>query len=192
VRNLDGTVVDFVDPARADAATPQRIEQDARYMDCIDCHNRASHRYPPVEELLDQALFEGVISSELPFIKDQALNAVGDTSQAVGSEQYQQALTRIDGIKEFYRTQHADVFNRAGATVDQAVTTIKSIYQRSVFPRMNVAPSTYVSLNNHDGCFRCHGKLVGASPSNQGQMVGNACTTCHIDAPLDLALTEQP
>lgn len=187
VRDLDGSVVDYVAPDRKGTAAPANFLHDARYMDCIDCHNRASHRYPPVEDLLDQALYEGVISRDLPFVKDQALNAVGDTSKPVNAEAYRQALARIDGIKDFYRTQHADVYARMGAEVDDAVAAIKAIYQRSVFPRMNVTPNTYVSLSNHAGCFRCHGKLVGNSAGVEGRTVSNDCTTCHVDAPRELA-----
>lgn len=190
VRNLDGSVVDYADPAHSAEVTPDVIQRDSRFMDCIDCHNRASHRYPPVEELVDQALYEGVIDKTLPYIKDQAMNALGDTSQPVSSEQYQQALQRVEGIPDYYQREHADIFASNSEKVQQAVEVLKDIYQRSIFPRMNVTPSTYVSLNNHTGCFRCHGKLVGTSPGVEGQMVSNDCQTCHLPAPEELSVVQ--
>mgnify|MGYP000116586631 FL=1 len=60
-----------------------------------------------------------------------------------------------------------------------AAGTLLSIYDRNVFPEMNVSWDTYPSNIGHrywQGCFRCHdGKHVAAD----GQVLSRECNLCH-------------
>ncbi|MHB1161959.1 MAG: NapC/NirT family cytochrome c, partial [Chloroflexota bacterium] len=160
VEKPDGTVDEFVLPDKQAQVTPERIKSDERFMDCIDCHNRAAHNFAPYEEEVDRAMLEGTISPRIPFIKQQAAQAVGKIDQSVGEEQYQATLQRLDGIEDFYRTQQTQVYAQYQSEIKQAVAELKEIYQRTVFPHMQVTHSTYPDWMGHDGCLRCHGKLV--------------------------------
>ena len=54
--------------------TPEAIAKaEKRKMDCVDCHNRASHDFRNPEEALDEALSLGQIAADLPFIKREGL-----------------------------------------------------------------------------------------------------------------------
>ena len=54
------------------AIAPDRL----RTMDCVDCHNRATHIYGDPEGAVDAALAAGRISTELPYAKKVALGAL--------------------------------------------------------------------------------------------------------------------
>ena len=45
-------------------------------MDCVDCHNRATHIYAEPEVALNAALNEGRISRELPYAKKVGMGAL--------------------------------------------------------------------------------------------------------------------
>ncbi len=179
VEKPDGSVDEYALPEKQAEVTPERIQQDQRFMDCIDCHNRAAHHFEPIPNEIDRAMAEGAISADIPFIKQQAVRAIGDVGAAVNQEQYNQALKRIADIEAFYQTQQADVYARMGDQIRKAVDEIGNIYTRSVFPHMNVTPSTYPEWRGHEGCFRCHGKLVGTRGSAVGQTISSQCLNCH-------------
>src|SRR5690242_13493349 len=46
---------------------------ELRTMDCIDCHNRPSHRYTPPNEAVNLTLRLGHIDPTLPWIKSNAV-----------------------------------------------------------------------------------------------------------------------
>lgn len=179
VEKPDGTVDEFALPDRQAEVTPQRIEREERFMDCIDCHNRTAHHFAPVQEEVDRAMLEGRINSKIPFIKQQVMQAVGEIGQSISEEEYREALGRIDSIDAFYRIQQPQVYAEHQAEIGQAVAEAKRIYQRTVFPHMRVTPSTYPDWVGHDGCMRCHGKLVGIQGEAKGRTIGADCQTCH-------------
>ncbi len=58
-------------------ATPEQLAAgEHRVMDCMDCHNRPTHTFQLPDEALDQAMSRRLISTDLPFIKKQALAAL--------------------------------------------------------------------------------------------------------------------
>jgi nitrate/TMAO reductase-like tetraheme cytochrome c subunit len=61
--------------------------QPERLMDCIDCHNRAAHKIPAPDQLVDEALTAGLLEAELPYLKQQALRLLGqDGSQPTATQ----------------------------------------------------------------------------------------------------------
>lgn len=182
VEKPDGSVDEYVLADRRDEVTPERIQSEQRFMDCIDCHNRAAHHFAPVEDEVDRAMHEGSISPDIPFIKQQAMKAIGEVGPQVSQEQHQATLKRIDEIESYYRTQQPQVYASHGPEIKQAVAELKSIYRRSVFPDMRVTPNTYPDWVGHDGCYRCHGKLVGSAGEATGKTIGASCLSCHYPA----------
>ena len=63
---------------------------DSRSMDCVDCHNRATHIYEDPSKAIDTRIRTGLLSRELPFLKKQGLAAI--------SAGYANQKSAMDGI----------------------------------------------------------------------------------------------
>lgn len=153
----------FVEEARANG--------EIRKLDCIDCHNRAAHYIPYPEQAVDQAIANGLISAELPYIRRTAV-AILETSFASEDE----AFTAIEKLKEDYKSSSQE-------QVTQAIETIKEIYITTHFPDMNLDWKTNPNNERHKptmGCFRCHD---GNHITNQGdgneEAISVKCNLCH-------------
>ena len=144
-----------------------------RRMDCIDCHDVVAHRIEPsVEHAVDRAIASGAVSTSLPFVRREAvklMQAKYDTTDA--------ALSAIDqGLRGFYKAQSGQV---DGAALERAVTALGTVYQRNVFPTMNVTFGTYPDNLGHTsslGCFRCHD---GSLTAKDGSGITSDCESCH-------------
>ncbi len=162
-------------------ADRSEVHPEVRTMDCVDCHNRATHIYRDPERAVDEALAAGRISGDLPFAKKVALGALlGNWGQDKAA-----ALQAIDD--EVRGTYLRGDFTRpiAGGDVDAMVEALQGIYARNIFPQMNVTWNTYPNHIGHRdgaGCFRCHNKDM---VDEQGQAVPYDCTLCHSLLALD-------
>lgn len=172
VQRQDGTRATYTSK---DHPLPAGGGQPEREMDCMDCHNRPTHIFNPPEVSLDQALAAGRISRDLPWVKKVAFDAL--------TGQYPSREAAHDGIRDalttFYREKHPDLDRRAPGAVAQAVAAVTAIYDRSVFPHMNVTWKTYPTNIGHrdwPGCFRCHD---GRHVSAEGRVLTTTCTVCH-------------
>lgn len=146
-----------------------------RVMDCMDCHNRPSHGFLPPDQAVDKALGNGVIDSTIPWIKKvvvEALTASYPDNKAAEKE-------ICNRIFNYYATNHPKIYAERYNDIRQAVTMAVGIYNRSVFPGMNIDWRTYpenIGHRNWPGCFRCHdGKHV----TKTGKALSNECTICH-------------
>jgi formate-dependent nitrite reductase cytochrome c552 subunit len=146
-----------------------------RVMDCMDCHNRPTHAFQMPEGAVDQAMNEGRISPDLPFIKKKAVEAL----KANYPDRSTGAAAIASAINTFYRTNYPDVYAQHRAQVETATQQVQAIYLRNIFPDMKVTWGTYPNNIGHAdflGCFRCHD---GSHTSVDGQTIPNDCTTCH-------------
>lgn len=147
-----------------------------RTMDCVDCHNRATHIYQDPAIVVDEKMKAGLIDPELPFIKGQAVSAL--------TREFPSYPASDEGIRNhiegFYQRKYPDVTRKKLAEVDQAVTALQSIYRRNIHPYMNITWGTYPSFighqSNEDGCFRCHNQNL---VSDDGAVIDHDCTMCH-------------
>ncbi len=166
----DGTVTEFV----VDGVTRESLAgREVRTMDCVDCHNRPSHRFAPsAERAVDAALANGLLPRELPFVRREAVAALGDT--------YADKASAEAGLERRLRAYYASA--PAGATpalVDRAVAGVKRIYTHNVFPAMRVTWGTHPNHLGHTdspGCFRCHDE---AHKAPDGRTISQDCTLCH-------------
>lgn len=154
------------------AADIARAEK--RKMDCVDCHNRASHNFRRPAEALDEALAAGLIPADLPAIKQQGV-AVLEQSYKTEAE----AAQAIAAVAEYYKNAYPDVYNNRQADVQKAVAELQAIFDRSAFPFMNVTWESHPNNIGHKdfpGCFRCHdGKHLSAD----NQAIRLECNICH-------------
>jgi hypothetical protein len=155
--------------------TPTDIARaEKRKMDCVDCHNRATHIFRSPAEALDDALTRGVLPADLPAIKQQGM-AVLDKTYATEAE----AAQAVAAVEDFYKTQYADVYARREADVKKAVAGLQTIFDTTQFPFMEVDWQTHPNNIGHKdfpGCFRCHD---GKHLSKDNQAIRLECNVCH-------------
>jgi len=170
VTRPDGSSEEFVAEGVTRGQAPAGTR---RRMDCIDCHNVVAHRVEPsAEHAVDRAIASGAVSASLPYVRRESvklMQAKYDSTDA--------ALAAIDqGLRGFYKAQSGAV---DAAALDRAVSALKVVYQRNVFPTMNVTFGTYPDNLGHTsspGCFRCHD---GSLTAKDGTSITTDCESCH-------------
>ncbi len=177
VEDNNGELTEYIDPQNATEITPQLIEDEKRLMDCMDCHNRATHIFRSPDELIDTALTQGKIDQDLPFIKREGLNALDPPNPSLD-----QAITKVEAVKEFYRTSYPQIYEEKEPALDAAIEELKEIARLTTFPDMKISWETYIDNSGHlesPGCFRCHGKLVATTGDQEGKIIDASCDSCH-------------
>ncbi len=163
---------------------PEDWHAEARPMDCVDCHNRATHIYQDPEAAVDQALASGAIDPSLPFAKKAALGAL----TGGGYPDKAQARQGIDReVRGFYLRDMDRADLATSPRVDAMVDALGAIYDRNIFPAMSVTWNTYPSHlghRNEGGCFRCHNKDM---VDQDGLSISYDCTLCHSILAMDSA-----
>ncbi len=149
---------------------------ESRSMDCVDCHNRATHVYEDPERAVDERIASGAIDRDLPFVKRQALAALtGDYADEAAANA---GIT--NAVAGWYRANYPDLMGEFADGIDRTVAALQAAWSRNVHPGMNVEWGAYPSHLGHDGdgngCFRCHNKDM---VDEQGEAVPYDCTLCH-------------
>jgi nitrate/TMAO reductase-like tetraheme cytochrome c subunit len=168
--NPDGSVTEYVS---SDWKGP--VKGVTRQMDCMDCHNQATHVFQTPQDAINEAMQDGSPSPALPFIHKKGMELI----QAQYSSQADAAAKITSGLQDFYRTQYSGLWNGQHGQVDSAAKTLVAIYNRNVFPNMKVTWGTYPNNIGHNafpGCFRCHD---GSHTSKDGKTISNDCALCH-------------
>ncbi len=174
----DGTMVEYADASKAAEISPDLIAKEKRLMDCMDCHNRATHVFNSPEKLIDTAFVQGKLDASLPYLKREAMSALDPVNDSLDA-----AFARVESIRDFYRVSYPNVYAASRAAVDRAVTVLQEVARLTTFPHMKVDWKSYVNHSAHSaespGCFRCHGKLVATSGPTAGKPVDAGCESCH-------------
>ena len=170
-RNADGS-----ETAYAASALKGTVPQgERRVMDCIDCHNRASHTFVTAEEALNRAMADGAVSPSLPWVHKEglALLKADYSSQAEAQAKIPLAL------EAFYRSGNPSVLAAKSDLVKHAGETLATLYSQNVFPAMKVTWGTHPNHIGHmsyPGCFRCHD---GDHNAKDGTAITQDCAACH-------------
>ncbi len=140
-----------------------------REMDCMDCHNRPSHTFEMPERAVDRAMAAGLISARLPFVKKRAVEML---KAKYGSRE--EAARRIpENFAAFYKSGFP------APEVNAAAAATVAIYDRNIFPEMNVTWGKYPNNIGHEdfpGCWRCHDSNHTAQG---GATITQDCSACH-------------
>jgi hypothetical protein len=155
--------------------TPEALSRyEQRKMDCLDCHNRASHDFRRPSEAVNEAIAAGVLPADLPFLKAQA-TAVLEKQYATEEE----GAAAIAAIETYYQNEQPQVYAERGPEIKSAVSTLQDIFDRTQFPFMNVTWQSHENNIGHKdfpGCFRCHdGKHLSAD----NEAIRLECNICH-------------
>ena len=170
----NGKTVEYV--AEDGTATPELLARgERRLMDCMDCHNRPTHAFELPERAVDQALYEGRISTQLPYIKKKAVEVLRAdyTDRESARQKIAVALT------DYYKASYPDVYRSHRGLLEAAVDQVQKIYLRNVFPEMKLFWGSHPNNIGHEdflGCFRCHD---GQHRSKDGRDITQDCTACH-------------
>jgi nitrate/TMAO reductase-like tetraheme cytochrome c subunit len=173
VTGADGQVTEY-QVTDNPLAAEERASLPQGQMDCLDCHNRATHDFRNPEEWVNELMASGQIDSGLPYVKREAMRLLTtpyDTQEA--------GLAAMDGLVQFYQSQYPSVYANQEQAVQDAVATLQDVYEHTTFPSMNLTWASYPDNLGHTdfpGCFRCHD---GAHVSAQGESIPNNCTLCH-------------
>jgi nitrate/TMAO reductase-like tetraheme cytochrome c subunit len=158
---------------------------EKRQMDCIDCHNRATHIFQNPAEALDDAMSRGLIAADLPYIKEQGV-AVLEQKYATVAE----GEAAIASVEDYYRTEHPDVYASREEDIKRAVAELRAIFGLTQFPATGADWETHKNNIGHKdfpGCFRCHD---GKHLSSDNQAIRLECNLCHTIP--EVALPGQP
>jgi nitrate/TMAO reductase-like tetraheme cytochrome c subunit len=169
----------FVDPTMVGELTAEQISTERRLMDCIDCHNRATHVFFSPEELVDAAMVEGSIDKELPFIKKEITSILYPPNPSL-----EDAYTALESIRDFYQNNYPQVFDAKRDAIEKAIVEAKNVARLTTFPHMQVTWESYQDNAAHQtspGCFRCHGKLVEKTSEGTGPTINVDCDLCHVE-----------
>ena len=148
---------------------------EERTMDCVDCHNRATHIYEDPEKAVDARILTGEIDRSIPYIKKIGLKAI-----LSNYNNYELADRAIEsGVTGFYRDNMPGILRSKRREIAAAVTSLQKIFRRNVHPYMNVYWNTYLDHSGHGGdtgCFRCHNQNL---VNEDNKPINHDCTTCH-------------
>jgi hypothetical protein len=146
-----------------------------RTMDCMDCHNRPSHKYQPPARFIDNALLIGDIPSELPYVKFVTMRFLKDPFTDRDT-----ALTYLrDSINYYYKTNLPEVYKTKKSLIDKTIAGVTTAFNNNVFPNMRVTWEAYPDHIGHlesNGCFRCHS---GTHKTSKGKVISKDCNLCH-------------
>jgi len=167
---VNGRATDYV---TSDAKKVEGVA--SREMDCMDCHNRPSHTFDLPDRALDRAMNAGQISASLPFAKKTALEIL-----KVNYRSRDEAAQRIPAdFEKFYQDKYPAVWSQHRPEVTSSAQQVLGIWQRNVFPDMNVTWGKYplnIGHTDFPGCFRCHD---ASHTAKNGDAITQDCGACH-------------
>jgi hypothetical protein len=172
LKDKDGRIHEF---RTAEVTDAQIASGERRHMDCVDCHNRPTHAFfASPERAVDAAIARGAISPDVPFARQQAVEALKTTYTDRPTAEREIARR----LRAFYSANAALAPSHGGA-LDDLVRTTQFLYSRNVFPAMNVTFGTHPANLGHTdapGCFRCHDDL---HKTTDGRVIRQDCDLCH-------------
>jgi hypothetical protein len=169
----DGRTVEYSDVTNP--LTQEEIDAaEKKTMDCVGCHNRVGHPFPSPEDLVDEAMAEGRLSTNLPFAKERMLGLLtGDY------DNQEEALAEVGQVRAQYEAEFPEITAAFPEEIDQAEELAKELTKRLVFEEPGVTWESFPDHNGHKdfaGCFRCHD---GKHLTDDGESIRLHCNICH-------------
>ena len=173
VINDDGSFTEYIDlESDLDPAdiNPEELEE----MDCITCHNRITHLVLTPEDTVDQLLTRGEISTEIPEIRQKAVEVYSNIYETT-----EKGINGIAGLSGYYKQYYPDFYAQNQNLIDAAIFELQEAYARSVFPEQKSDWNSHANNIGHQdtpGCFRCHG---GKHLNSELAAIRLECNLCH-------------
>ncbi len=140
-----------------------------RTMDCMDCHNRPSHKFRSPNQSVDLAMANGRIDPAIPWAKKNVVDAL--------VKEYATRDEAAEKIGAYLREKYPD-----DKRVDSLVKEAQTIYAANFFPEMKADWRAYPDHIGHkdwNGCFRCHDGEHKTSDGKES-IKASDCNACHI------------
>ncbi|MBI5879130.1 MAG: NapC/NirT family cytochrome c [Chloroflexi bacterium] len=172
--DADGRATTYTEGGKPVSAFELGMYKKVR-MDCLDCHNRLAHDFREPTALMDQALAQGRINPNIPFIRKKGVEFLkgGYTSQ----DEADRALALVE---LYYRKQFGDYYDKNRAVIQTALSAIRQEYVKAVFPEFSTDWTAHPSNMGHlesPGCFRCHDG--NHTTPDKAQSIPLKCSLCH-------------
>ena len=148
---------------------------EKRTMDCMDCHNRPSHKYLSAPNFIDNAMVSGLIPNNLPYIKMAAMEALKVSYNTKDSAHIE--IKNV--VTNYYKDELSGAYDNELQRISKAIVAIQGAYDQNVFPFMKVEATKYLDHIGHlesDGCFRCHSDRHKTA---SGETISRNCDLCH-------------
>ena len=154
---------------------------DKSVMDCSDCHNRAGHPFRNPDELVDAALADGRLSSDLPFVKARVIELLEqdfeteEEARELVTAAWDQYQEDFPGLAE----DNPEAWANALEFLEERQEFMVNLMLRSRFLDDEVSWRSFPDNLGHKldpGCFRCHG---GNLQDQAGTPITVNCTNCH-------------
>ena len=169
----DGRTIEYNDVT--EPLTPEEIDEaETKTMDCVDCHNRVGHPFPPPEDLVDRAMAEGSLSPELPYAKQLMLDLI---TASYGSQE--EALEAVEEVKGQYAETYPEIVAQYPEEIEAAAELAEEFVSQLYFEEPGVTWHDFPDHNKHKdfaGCFRCHD---GNHLTDDGESIRLHCNICH-------------
>ena len=175
VKTADGKTTTYVD-ATAKPPPEGFKPENARRIECFDCHNAVGHPFPDPADAVDDAIATGRIDRSLPSTKARAVELIAAGEKVSGP--YDERAKTFDKLiadnaaKAAVKPDKKD----AEAKFDAAM---KGILLASTFEAPGITWKSFPSHTGHKdfpGCFRCHD---GKHFDDKGRAIRLQCTLCH-------------
>jgi hypothetical protein len=151
------------------------LELPTRRMDCMDCHNRPTHKFDRPDHAVDAVMKTQQVAADLPYVKREAMRLL----QVPHATKEEGMRSFAPELLAFYEREYPEVAASRRADIDKAAAALQAIYDRNVFPAMNVTWGTYPNHIGHaddGGCFRCHDE---GHVTDDGVSISQDCNNCH-------------
>jgi len=169
----DGSSTEYID-IESDFNVNDINEEDLIQMDCITCHNRISHLVSFPEEIIDELLVRGIISSDIPEIRRIALDTYYKDYSNTAS-----ALAAFDLLDYFYQEKYPDYYEQNLGDITQAIEELKTSYTNTVYLEQKSNWASHpdnIGHENSPGCLRCHD---GQHLNQEKEAIRLECNLCH-------------
>lgn len=172
VKQRDGSYKRYTNTSLRDFNTQ---DSNVRVMDCVDCHNRATHIYEYPRDAVDTRISQGLMDRSIPYLAKEALSAL-----LIEYPSREAAAKGIASYVHSYYDENYPVFASANKVeLDSMITILKEIYDKNIHPGIHITWGSYPSHIGHEhssGCFRCHSQYL---VDEQGKSIPFDCTLCH-------------
>jgi len=149
--------------------------REIRTMDCLDCHNRASHLFRSAPDYVDNAFVAGLIPKDIAFLKKASMEALKNS--------FPNRETAMNDIRQtilnYYKSEHPEILKNQEKQIQKAIISLQDAYKLNAFPDMRADAGKFPNHIGHmesEGCFRCHsGRHITAN----GETISHNCEICH-------------
>ena len=174
VKGADGKVTTYIDATAKDVSSLR--PENARRIECFDCHNSVGHPFPNPGDAVDEAIATGRIDRSLPSAKARAVELIGVAEKVSGA--YDERAKVFDKLITDQAAKAAVKPEQKNAEA-AFEKTMKQIMLASTFEAPGITWKTFANHAGHKdfpGCFRCHD---GKHFDDKGNAIPLQCTLCH-------------